>query len=135
MAEIIKDDDADALCTRVGWSRWLEARKKFKRTGDVAAVANARFWITATKTESGKKDRVLFLECERHNDAVVVATLLFGGRTVDVARLPVEMMPQLPSPRVQVRWVGMAARRVPDLRMQTRRIASTGQPGRWTELR
>ncbi|HNY22226.1 MAG TPA: hypothetical protein PKO22_08775, partial [Treponemataceae bacterium] len=79
-----------------------------------------------------KKGEPIFLECERANDARRVGTVMAGGADVDVVMVEAEEMPR---ERVQVRWVGSAARRVPDLRIQTRRILADGNARKWKDLR
>lgn len=94
-------------------------------------VENASLYVAAP--HGAQADTTLFLECERWVDARNVARRVLGGE-VQVVKLDAQAMRKLPCPRVQVRWVGSAARRVPDLRMQTRRIAKSGKPGRWQDL-
>ena len=92
------------------------------------AVPNARFWFAATERT------YLFLECERFYDARAVACALLGVPEVVIQELTTEELRKLPR-RVQVRWVGNAARRVPDLRVQVRAISERGTAGRWRDLR
>ncbi len=146
---IITPGDPLSLCTKEGWAleqkRIREHRCSVVNTGG-PAVENARFWVASVKASAEERARpmsraearrleaVLFLECERMIDARAIAVRLLGGAEVDIAMLDASKMKRPPLPRVQVRWVGNAARRVPDRRMQTRRIAKSGRLTRWEEL-
>lgn len=78
--------------------------------------------------------RAVFVEAERWFDVRRVARSLLGdevyvGRAIDPVSIP-----HMPVPRWQVRWTGSAARRVPDLRLQTRYLDEQGNASEWEDL-
>lgn len=114
MAEIIKEDDAVAVCTKAGWVRWKRTQATLRagqKTGG-PDVPNARFYAASPNVVvvDGKslEIEVIILECERWTDAKKVATVLFHGREVVAALLPAEAIRRKPVKRVQVRWGGAA---------------------------
>jgi hypothetical protein len=97
-------------------------------------VLFARYWFAVAAQPSPL--RAIFLECERFFDARTAALSILGVPEVEMGGpLDLEGTPKIPAPRYQIRWVGSAARRVPDLRMQLRKIEEDGSASKWSDLR
>ena len=128
--ETIVEDDPTAISTAAGWARWKKESERAaeQRERDEEAVAGGRIWLcqdpTATMLHS------IFVEAERWIDAQRVASLLLGGREVEVSPFSDERV----LPRVQVRWEGSAARACPNLRLRIRRLSKRGRHGPWEDL-
>lgn len=137
MAERIKDDDPDAISTRDGWARWQEHQAKMRALQRTEVdVVHARFYLASARDmKPDDKDKAIYLECERANDARNVAQRLLGNdAAIREVREEAIVLEIRKAARVQVRWVGSAAGRVPDLRMQTRRIDEHGNAARWRDF-
>lgn len=92
-------------------------------------VPNARFW-SASAIVADRAPTIIVLECERWYDARRIAQRLLGVERVDLAELDRRSMRRLPA-RTQVRWAGLAYRRVSDLRIEVREVDARGRAGEW----